>query len=160
MRAASRHRFFYIGTTLLCAIVGFLSKSGTSLLTILFLYVFNLIGRFYIKGGISRIVSIGAALFVTGAFVLLMLNMDLIYSLLDKDPTLSGRTELWPYVIDYVYQRPVLGWGFTAFWMLSNPPAGEIMSAVGFPLNEAITASSNCYSMSASSAPHSFYSFG
>ena len=137
MRVARRHRLIYIGTTLLCAIVAFLSKSGTSLLTILALYIFNLIGRFYVKGGISRIVSMGAALFFTGAFVLLMLNMDLIYSLLDKDATLTGRTELWPYVMDYIYQRPLLGWGFTAFWTPFNPPAEEIMSAVGFPLNEA-----------------------
>ena len=111
MRVARRHRFIYIGTTLLCTIVAFLSKSGTSLVTIFALYIFNLIGRFYIKGGISRIVSMFAALFVTVAFILLMLNMDLIYSLLDKDPTLSGRTDFWPYVIDYIYQRPLLGLG-------------------------------------------------
>jgi exopolysaccharide production protein ExoQ len=137
MQVARRRRFIYIGITVLCTIVAFLSKSGTSLITILALYIFNLIGRFYIKGGISRILSMFAALLVTGSLILLMLNMDLIYSLLDKDPTLSGRADFWPYIIDYVYQRPILGWGFAAFWMESNPAAAEIFSTIGFFINEA-----------------------
>jgi exopolysaccharide production protein ExoQ len=134
MRVVHRRRFIYIGATLLCTIVAFLSKSGTSLITIIALYIFTLIGRFYIKGGISRIVSMGAAQFVIGAFIFLMLNMDLIYSLLDRDPTLTGRTEFWPYIIDCIYQRPLLGWGFAAFWIGS---AAEINWMIGFDINEA-----------------------
>src|SRR5262249_32962701 len=57
IRVVRARRFIYIAITLLCTIVAFLSKSGTSLVAILALYIFNLIGRFYIKGGISRILS-------------------------------------------------------------------------------------------------------
>jgi hypothetical protein len=70
----------------------------------------------------------GAALFVTGAFILLMLNMDLIYSLLDKDPTLTGRADFWPYIIDYIYQRRYSA-GVYRVWG-ANPAAEEIFSWV------------------------------
>jgi exopolysaccharide production protein ExoQ len=79
----------------------------------------------------------GAAMVLAISVIVIITNIDFVYSVLEKDPTLTGRTEMWPYVIDYVYQRPLLGWGFTAFWMPSNPPAAQIMSEVGFPLNEA-----------------------
>jgi O-antigen ligase len=137
IRVARRRRFIYIGTILLCTIVAFLSKSGTSLVTILALFIFNLIGRFYIRGGIRRILSMFAALLVTGSFIVLMLNMGLVYSVLDKDPTLTGRTDFWPNIIDSIYQRPLLGWGFTAFWTVANPAAVEIASNIGLFINEA-----------------------
>jgi len=126
-----------IGVVVLCSGVAFLSKSATSLLTIFAFFIFHVIGTFYMKGGIIRIVGICMAIFVTVILFLLMTNIDFLYNLLDKDPTLTGRTELWPYVMEYIYQRPLLGWGFAAFWMPWNPAAEQIMSAVGFPLNEA-----------------------
>lgn len=36
--------------------------------------------------------------------------------LLGKDPTLSGRTEIWEFVGDMIRLRPVLGYGVAAFW--------------------------------------------
>jgi len=137
IRVVRTRRFIYIGITLLCTIVAFLSKSGTSLITILALCIFNLIGRFYIKGGITRIVSLFAALLVTTGTIFVTLNMSVIYGLLDKDPTLTGRADFWPYIIDYIYQKPLLGWGFAAFWMEPNPAAEEIFATIGFYINEA-----------------------
>jgi len=137
MRVARRRRFIYIGITLLCTVVAILSKSETSLVTILALYVFNVIGQIYVKGGINRIISMFAALLATLAFIIFMWNINLLYSFLDKDPTLTGRTEFWPYIIDDIYQRPLLGWGFTAFWMLPNPAAEEIFAMIRYPINEA-----------------------
>ena len=137
MRIGARRRFLYISITLLCTIVAFLSKSATSLLTISVFFILNIIGGLYVKGGIFRIISMFLTIVFSVMFILLMKNIDLIYILLDKDPTLTGRTDLWPYVIDYIYQRPVLGWGFAAFWMPSNPFFAETCSIVGFCVNEA-----------------------
>jgi exopolysaccharide production protein ExoQ len=33
-----------------------------------------------------------------------------------KDPTLTGRTELWADILDVAKQRPILGAGFMSFW--------------------------------------------
>jgi exopolysaccharide production protein ExoQ len=137
IRAGGGRRFLYYGVTALCTTLAFLSKSGTALVTIFALVILHIIFTFYIKGGATRMISICLAIFATATFIFLMMNIDSIFIFLDKDPTLTGRTELWPYVIDYIYQRPLLGWGFTAFWIPSNPAGAEISSAVGFPLNEA-----------------------
>ena len=137
IRVGGRRRFFYISLALLCTTVAFLSKSATSLLTILALFTLNIIGTFYIKGGIMRIVSICLGIFAVGALILLMINIESLYSILGKDPTLTGRTDFWPDVIDSIYQRPLLGWGFAAFWMESNPAAMAIFSRAGFFINEA-----------------------
>jgi O-antigen ligase len=33
-----------------------------------------------------------------------------------RDPTLSGRTYIWEAVIDQIWKRPWLGYGYQAFW--------------------------------------------
>jgi O-antigen ligase len=137
IRTGGRRRFRYISVTLLCTIVAFLSKSATSLLTISIFFILNIIGGLYIKGKIFRIISMFLTIVFITALIIVISNIDLIYAFLDKDPTLTGRTDLWPYVIDYIHQRPVLGWGFAAFWMPSNPPFAETCSMVGFCVNEA-----------------------
>lgn len=52
-----------------------------------------------------------------GALVLaLALNLERIVRLLGKDLTLTGRTELWPPLIEMIQERLWLGYGFAAFW--------------------------------------------
>jgi O-antigen ligase len=38
-----------------------------------------------------------------------------LYSI-GKEPTLTGRTDIWGAVIDKIWERPWLGYGYTAFW--------------------------------------------
>jgi O-antigen ligase len=40
---------------------------------------------------------------------------DLLFSY-GKDPTLSGRTHIWDAVIERLWQRPWLGYGYHGFW--------------------------------------------
>jgi O-antigen ligase len=35
---------------------------------------------------------------------------------LGKDLSLTGRTDIWPFVIDKIQERPLLGYGFAVFW--------------------------------------------
>ena len=51
------------------------------------------------------------------AFVVFALSPDLILGFLGKDATLTGRTDLWEFVKICISQRPLLGWGFSAFWL-------------------------------------------
>ncbi len=53
------------------------------------------------------------AVFMSGA---IFLNLETILGAFGRDTTLTGRTEIWPYVLDMSSQRPILGYGFDAFW--------------------------------------------
>jgi exopolysaccharide production protein ExoQ len=123
--------------TALCTFVAFLSKSATSLVTIFAFFGLHILGTLYIKGGTRRAISIFLTIAIVPTCVLLVMNKDLVFSFLEKDSSLTGRTDLWPYVIEYIYERPVLGWGFAAFWTGSNSRLWEISSALGWHVTEA-----------------------
>ncbi len=55
---------------------------------------------------------------------------DTFLELIGKDPTLTGRTEIWAYVIQDIWMKPFLGWGYFVFWQPTNPSAVEISDAV------------------------------
>ncbi len=46
--------------------------------------------------------------------------------LLDKSPSLTGRGEFWPQLIQKIDERPMLGYGFEGFWL---PWKGELNPA-------------------------------
>jgi O-antigen ligase len=53
----------------------------------------------------------------------------------EESETLSGRAFIWPEVLDYASQRPILGYGYEAFW---TPARIEVISAdLGWGLREA-----------------------
>jgi O-antigen ligase len=52
---------------------------------------------------------------------------------LDRDGSFSGRTDLWPPVIEMIRLRPWLGWGFEAFWTPDNPYFDYVRQAAGWP---------------------------
>jgi len=43
-------------------------------------------------------------------------NAKEISLLLGKDPTLTGRTEIWQAMIPFVMRHPIVGYGYKAFW--------------------------------------------
>jgi O-antigen ligase len=48
-------------------------------------------------------------------------NWDAVLSLLGRSPTLTSRADIWDIMDRFVARRPLIGWGFEAFW--SHPPA-------------------------------------
>ena len=48
---------------------------------------------------------------------LLLTSSEGVLAALGRDPTLTGRTELWSAVLEMIRQRPWLGYGFQAFWL-------------------------------------------
>lgn len=55
-------------------------------------------------------------LVVTCTSVLVTANLETIAQSLGKDLTFSGRIPMWSRLIDYVAQKPFLGYGFNGFW--------------------------------------------
>lgn len=56
-------------------------------------------------------------------------NAPTLLGALGKDTTLTGRTEMWPYIIDMIVKQPWLGYGYSVFWQGWNSPAAYIWYA-------------------------------
>jgi O-antigen ligase len=51
---------------------------------------------------------------------------------LGRDPTLTGRTDIWRAVLNSVFKRPLLGYGFYSFWEGLHGESGNIFRAVNW----------------------------
>lgn len=65
------------------------------------------------------------------ALIVLTYRMDIL-QFLGKDPTLSGRTIIWNAVLGSVQKRPLLGWGYNAFWQGFSGESGLVLLQVHF----------------------------
>ncbi len=52
-----------------------------------------------------------------GAVLWIADDLQNALSAVQRDATLSNRTEIWPAVLDMIWQRPWLGYGYGAFWL-------------------------------------------
>jgi O-antigen ligase len=73
------------------------------------------------------IATVGASL-----SVLLTTNADTVLGSLGKDATLTGRTDLWPYVWEMIEKHPWLGYGYSGFWQGLNGESAYIWRATGW----------------------------
>jgi O-antigen ligase len=49
---------------------------------------------------------------------------------LGRDVTLTGRTEIWSALMPSIYQQPLLGYGFYAFWLGLTGESGNVIRTV------------------------------
>jgi O-antigen ligase len=95
-----------------------LSRSSSSLLNLMIITtVFCLLRtlRWRYELMIPALIAIGV---VTGSFYVWFTdNADALLGSVGKDTTLTGRTDLWPLVLEMIDKRPWLGYGYGAFWL-------------------------------------------
>jgi len=81
----------------------------------------------------ARLVLIAVTVFVTIAVTILAwYYLPLLLSLAGRDTTFSGRTEIWKQVWRFILQRPIIGWGYAAFWRGIEGQSFEVVAAVRF----------------------------
>jgi O-antigen ligase len=59
-------------------------------------------------------------------------NWESFVATLGKDPTLTGRVALWAMSLDWIGEKPFLGYGYDAFWSAYYGPAADIRMAVNW----------------------------
>ncbi|MBI1920745.1 MAG: O-antigen ligase family protein [Geobacter sp.] len=134
------------GKLLLCAFAGFafslglllLSTAKTSLL--IFVALMALLALFKaLRWHYYLRIFFFSALLVTGGsgIVWLIQNSGYALNALGRDPTLSGRTELWELVLDMILKRPLLGYGFSAFWMGLGSKSADVWDLAGWDASHA-----------------------
>lgn len=55
-----------------------------------------------------------------------MVAPEAVFELLGKDPSLTGRTDIWASLMRRAADRPLLGYGYSAFWGLDSVPANWV----------------------------------
>jgi len=76
--------------------------------------------------------AVAAPVATFGLAALALLEYPRLALLFGRDPTLSGRTAIWIQVLRSIAQRPLLGYGYDAYWRGMQGPSLEIASAVHF----------------------------
>jgi O-antigen ligase len=75
---------------------------------------------------LGRRVAPFAATGVGLGLVLIALNFSAVVSALGRDAKLSGRTDIWPLVIEAIEKRPLLGYGYDTFWLPDGSAAAYL----------------------------------
>ena len=134
-------RMFWVAATVGCLALVLLSTSKTSLLALL-LGIAAMVGvGLFQRGPILAVIStwltVSATIIVGG---LLALAPDVLFGALNKDATLTGRTEIWTAAIRQgLAHDPVNGFGYGVLWDHRKPfePASWIAHDAGFAAGHA-----------------------
>ncbi len=120
--SGGRRRASYLLSAGLFGVLLIGSNSRTSLIVCGLLTVFSaFLTR---KRRLAPPIIVAIVLCVGAAYMLLIaFGSDLqgLFGFLGRDSTLSGRTDIWPFVINAISDRPMLGWGYEAFWLPEGP---------------------------------------
>jgi O-antigen ligase len=74
----------------------------------------------------------GCVLAVGGIALVTLANADAIFSAMGKEPTFTGRTPIWLAVIEMIERRPLLGYGYSAFWGGLDSAAAPVLLKIGW----------------------------
>lgn len=82
---------------------------------------FNSERRLLVCAITALVISLGTVLIMG-----ILGNSDLFFQILQRDPTLTGRTHLWSMVLSAISKHPILGYGYGAFWSGLQPEATTV----------------------------------
>ncbi len=129
-RTNRRFRVGYYGMAAVCGYIVIASNSKTSLANTILLAGMLLVylgfrSRRTLFGAVA-VAMIGGG---TIATLLVTANLTFFTAQLDRDITLSGRTDLWASLFEEITDRPLLGYGWSAFWQGFFSPSHEVWIA-------------------------------
>jgi O-antigen ligase len=73
----------------------------------------------------------------SAAVVVIVAFPDVLFGLLGRDMTLTGRTGIWSAVLDSIVKRPLLGYGYQAFWLGLEGESYRVILTVSWMLAQA-----------------------
>ncbi|MDV6330556.1 O-antigen ligase [Asticcacaulis sp. 201] len=117
----------WIGVAVMIFLLVVLSRSKTSLLACMVSAAAIPLLLALQRGGVLSIIFtwLAATAAMVGA-ALFYIMPDQILKLLGKDPTLTGRTEIWASLMRLSDKHPWLGYGYKAFWTPDSVPAAVV----------------------------------
>jgi O-antigen ligase len=118
---------------LLCLGLVVMSRSGTALITIGLILGATTGLSLLRRGPVLGVITIfGAGAVAFGAAAAQLLAPGLFLTLIGKDPTLTGRTDIWAAILRQASAHPWLGFGYAAFWEKTSTPAAFVRAQTGW----------------------------
>ena len=78
--------------------------------------------------------SLIVAVLVSASSLFISANGDRVMGLLGRSSHLTGRTEIWGLVISFISQRPMLGYGYSGFWLGASPESFVVNRVMRGPI--------------------------
>ena len=116
---------------LLCFALVLLSTSKTSLLISLSIIGLFFVLRVFRRYPVLRVPVVFALVAsIAGIVGVIALDAEWALSLIGKDPTLTGRTDIWTLLSRAISLKPWFGYGYGIFWMDPLGPSYETRSVL------------------------------
>jgi exopolysaccharide production protein ExoQ len=125
------NRFAYVALSLLIIVMS-QSRTGwlAAICLLAFVPVYKLITKFRARDRGPLILAVAVVSIVLGAVVLM--SLPTILSALGKDPTLTGRTQIWKAVSISIAKQPIQGYGYEGFWHGIEGESANVVMAAGW----------------------------
>lgn len=124
----------WVGFILSVALI-ILSTSKTAIIVLLTLTAIVPLYRAW-RSSYNQIVplTIAVILVLGSAGTLLLDNLPVIATVLGRDLTLTGRTDIWTSMFELIWERPLFGYGFNAVWQdWDNPVTAYLWRSLEWP---------------------------
>ncbi len=116
--------WLWIPSGVLCFGLVLLSTSKAALLAALVAICGFLVIRVFRRFPILRIPVMYSVIIGVSVFMFLIIFMpDMMFELIGKERTLTGRTDIWNALAAAIEQKPLLGYGYGTFWQDLNGPS-------------------------------------
>jgi len=107
-----------LGLRLMCIVAAitcliFAHSAGSLVALCVVLVYYYLTRAVPVSGNILLLIVFGAAV----SFIAFFPFIEDIAAVVGRDATLTGRTDIWPIVLDAIWQKPLLGFGYAAATM-------------------------------------------
>ena len=99
--------------------------------SLLFLWVALAMAR-RVGRRLRTLLAMAAPIKIAAFGMALLLGVHRLVPFLGRDPTLSGRAAIWLQVSRFILQRPLLGYGYDAFWRGMQGPSFQIAASLHF----------------------------
>jgi exopolysaccharide production protein ExoQ len=107
-------RYLFLFTA---ALLLLLSHSATSLLgCVLIIAIMPLWRLIHLRGKVRLLVYLLVPTVICAGIYFICVDKELLFRVLERDSTLTGRTDLWLLVLSAIMKHPILGYGYGAFW--------------------------------------------